>query len=129
MGRGRAEADRDELLAVARAVSARAAGGGIPTGDVAGLILVAWLETGLVVTDADPAFVPGLDGDVESLAFLVATDEEPVEAAAGIVLRLPGCYPDSFDPVPLPRPPLPDPAALRAAFLAPARAPTRPPAT
>ena len=60
----------------------------------------------------DPEFEPDPVTGVEAMAFVV--DAGPAGTAGGLLLRLPGELPDSFEAVAAPS--SPDPAAVRRAF-------------
>jgi hypothetical protein len=76
-------------------------------------LLAAWSLAGHPPVASDDRFWPDPVTGVEALAFLVGDKEG---RSAGIVLRLPGEYPDSFEAVPIDPTQAPDPAAVRAQY-------------
>lgn len=89
---------RDQLLVVAREVAHQAARHGQDPATIAARILAAWLPLGLEIRSADHDFEIHESTGVESFAFVVR--HEGTEAG-GVILRLDGEYPDSFEAVAL----------------------------
>jgi hypothetical protein len=87
---------RDALLAAAEdAVDAARRAGDDPVGIVPALHR-AWRALAGPVTRFDPDFVPDDRTGVEGLAFVVGVEGRGL---AGLLLRLPGELPDSFEPI------------------------------
>ena len=102
--------ERDALLRAAEATVARARVDGLDPVRLTPLLLAAWagLVGPAVVFDED--FQPDPATGVEALAFVVGD-------GGGLVLRLPGELPDSFEAVTAPGSPW-TPADVRAAWFA-----------
>jgi hypothetical protein len=108
-----AEQCRDHLLAVARDVVREATRGGHDPATIAGRILAAWLPLRLEIRSADHDFELHASTGVEAMAFVV---RESGTEAGGVILRLRGELPDSFEAVALAGPGPHDPMAAWRAF-------------
>jgi hypothetical protein len=108
-----ADTHRDRLLAIAREAVQDAARQGADPSTVAARILAAWLSLGIGVSSTDHGFELDERTGVEALAFVVIAAET---RSGGVILRLAGEYPDSFDPVTWSGAPLEDPIAVRRSF-------------
>jgi hypothetical protein len=118
---------RDDLLRIAREAVRSAERQGVDPVLAGEVIVDAWLDghPHLEVVDpteqrtpgtiaADPAFTPEPLRGVESLAFVVYGNGGG--AAAGIILRIPGEYPDSYEVVGMPDSRGHTPDEIRAVF-------------
>lgn len=118
---------RDELLVVAGRVSRDAEERGCDPASLAQMLVEAWRaeypDAALAAGGARPAgpeisvdtdFVPDRASGVESLTFLVRNGTGP--DAAGILLRFPSQFPDSFEPIATDERVASDHAELRARF-------------
>jgi hypothetical protein len=112
VGQG-SERCRDHLLVVARDVAHRAARHGQDPATIASRILAAWLPLGLEIRSADHDFEIHESTGVESFAFVVR--HEGTEAG-GVILRLDGEYPDSFESVALRGPGPHEPVEVQRVF-------------
>jgi hypothetical protein len=110
---------RDHLLAVAHEVVRESTRRGHDPATMAGRILAAWLPLGHGVTSADHDFELDESTGVEAFAFVAGLGDA---RAGGVILRLPGEFPDSFDAVPLSEPGPIDHIRVRSAFFEGARA-------
>jgi hypothetical protein len=101
---------RDALLQAAEATVAGARRDGLDPLRLTPVLQAAWAAFVGPTAAFDDDFHADPATGVEALAFVVAD-------GGGLVLRLPGELPDSFEPVALPRSPC-TPAELRAAWFA-----------
>jgi hypothetical protein len=108
---GRAAQHRDALLEAARLLSRGARHAGSDPADFAAVLLRAWQEVDGPPTAFDPGFHADPGTGVEALAFVVDPGAE-----AGLVLRLAGEHPDSFERIDLPSESAATPEAARRTF-------------
>jgi hypothetical protein len=95
-----AAAHRDALLRAAAAVVGRARDDGLEPQRLGPVLVAAWAQLAGPPCRSDEDFRPDLTSGVEALAFVV----DGGIPAGGIVLRLPGELPDSFEAVTPPGP-------------------------
>ena len=107
------EHDSQTLLELARAAARESRSMAESPEETEQRLLAAWAAAGLADEAADDRFWPDPTTGVEGLAFVVGDDDGRM---AGLVLRLPGEYPDSFEAVSGAADELTGPADVRARF-------------
>lgn len=117
MGTGDVAGRRDQLLLVATETVQAARRVGADPCVITPALHASWRVVGGSALTFDEDFRADPATGVEALAFVVGADRATIRG--GLVLRLPGEWPDSFEAVDLPSTAPPSTGAVRHAFFSP----------